>query len=207
MINYTEKYDLELKKIVHFVKYPEAIPFIGIDYGKLSPKILIIAESHYVQSSFNYKLLEDDFYDNRKKYEDLKLNFGNINPRAVITKTKDLHRIYSTLDKILPYGLNGAAFINFFQKPAKTKESLTPTEKDIKIANDIFRDIINIIKPDLIIFTSKKALKNLKRIDTDKDLIYCTSHPNSPWWNRKNKMGKSGKDIFLSILSKFNYSK
>jgi hypothetical protein len=200
-MKYSSNFDDQLKEIGHYKIYNEALPFVGIDYDKVCPKILIVAESHYVPHNWDYKLMSDDFYEDRKKYDDNNFDYGNINPRAVITKPKT-HRIYSILNKVLPYGLNGASFVNFFHKPAFHKISINPTPKDIEVANYLFREVIKTILPDIVIFTSKKAYSHLKRTELDKGFIFSTPHPVSHSWNKKNKKyaGKSGKEIFATII-------
>ena len=56
-------YDLVLLDINVYKKHPELLPFIGKNFGKNEPKILLVGESHYIaeEQVENNKSVKDDF--------------------------------------------------------------------------------------------------------------------------------------------------
>jgi hypothetical protein len=116
------------------------------------------------------------------------------------------HTIYRNIFKILndvifQYdnyldSVDEIAYYNFFQRPANiTGDSIKPNQKDIEYAIDTFDFITKQIKPDIIIVVSKLSGLYLKdKLNNYSHII--TVHPACAWWNRKNKKGYSGKELF-----------
>ena len=117
---------------------------------------------------------------------------------------------------------NNFAFMNFFQMPSLFKgkkywNSLVQSAKNRELASKVFRkctevsiqavdDVINIIEPNIIIFTSISAMKAYTGLEyencigkyKDDERIIYTSHPSAPFsWNRKLKVldNKTGEQV------------
>lgn len=202
------KFDNQLSEANHFKVHKEMLPYIGENYE--STGLLIIAESHFMPQS-NPKQPEDDWYD--KDVNCFKTD-NNTNTREILSNIKK-HRIFSTIEKALKCGeiengLSKIAFYNFYQKPAKHKVSIRPTPKDKEVAICIFKHILSVLQPKMVIFVSSKAFGELKDRKWDTGMgahkyreieipIHVVPHPTSPWWNRKNKQSNNftGKEKFI----------
>lgn len=202
-----------LKQVKHFQNHPQMRPFIGDDYGKTYKKLLIVAESHYIsdcdensnprdineyENTFMnwYDLKESDLKDYDVKWT----HTSNIISKSNLINDNNpsCHKIFSNIHSALQSSrlnnlkenermFNHIAYMNFFQRPAKDRDTINPSNKDIKIANDTLFEVVEILKPDFIFIVSSKAWNN---IDTDKFKNYKfghSSHPNSKWWNRQCK--------------------
>jgi len=83
------------------------------------------------------------------------------------------------------------AFMNAFQRPAKTGASIRNSNLDID-------QVIKAIQPDHVVFVSTKAKKTVgKRL---KQELKGVHHPACPWWNRKQD-GISSKQRFIGLIS------
>ena len=115
------------------------------------------------------------------------------------------------------------AYMNYFQMPALYERislwnsllkfnnesdkfhplSLEIWNKTEKLSNDVFISVLEILKPDKIVFLSTEAYNAFKRqnkiYDTNK--IFATVHPTCPWWNRKMKNGLSGKEKLIKYFN------
>ncbi len=100
--------------------------------------------------------------------------------------------------------IDHVAYYNYFQRPAEnTGDSIKVTTLDKEVAEATFKHILRSLEPDLIIVVSKKVGKVIKpHIDEYKHTV--TSHPASPWWNRKAKDGSNAKSKFVDFLER-NY--
>ncbi|MDO9153359.1 MAG: hypothetical protein Q7U47_06585 [Paludibacter sp.] len=77
-------------------------------------------------------------------------------------------------------------FYNFFLRPAQNEGDQLHIDKNDKIeANNVFEKIIQILKPEIVIFLSSKAWNNCNVKKNDDIYINFTAHPSSIWWNRK----------------------
>lgn len=114
------------------------------------------------------------------------------------------------------------AFMNYFQMPAlyngmSLEGSLiefnneTPKNRPLtdemwnKIkdkSKEIFLSVVEILKPDKIIFLSTKAYETFGNCDEKK--IFHTVHPTCAWWNRKMKFDNlSGRERLVQIFNNF----
>jgi hypothetical protein len=218
------KFDNDLLTINHYKTHSQMLPYIGENYDKY--KVLIISESHYVPSGYKEDINTQNWYQNPTSELITSLE-GNTNTRDVIGNffNKKGHKLFINLNDSLKkavegLGLEGVAWYNFYQKPAKHKTELNnPHDEDIKVAIEVFEGVINILKPSLIIFVSMNAFGALQkgsggandrkwnpelRAHQFKNFqipILTVSHPNSPWWNRKHGEAKqSGKEKFERII-------
>jgi hypothetical protein len=229
MNNRTNKFDQELKSIKHFQNHPQMIPFIGNQWGKKHKKILIVAESHYIENRNIdvYREIVNNWYDTH--YSKLSENDKIWTSTAdIIDNSKYLeggesngHRIYLHLDKaLIESGLDRinnekmfqyVSFMNFFQRPADSEsESIIVNQKDQQIANETLKEVINVIKPEFVFFVSSNAWEFYDKSIFDKTKTGHSCHPISKWWNRKascytdvNNLGKlTGKESFVNFIKK-----
>lgn len=129
-------------------------------------------------------------------------------------KWQDIYNIYDSF-----------AFMNYFQMPAlymrvslwnsllkfngeNRKSHQTSSEiwnKTEDISNRVFLSVIEILKPDKIIFLSTEAYNAFLRQNKNYDMskICATVHPTCAWWNRKNKDGLSGKERLVNYFNTF----
>ena len=120
------------------------------------------------------------------------------------------------------------AFMNFFQMPSlfdgmKFWNSLVESGKKHNEPNLalsawnkcslesawVLDSIIDILRPNLVIFSSKSAYYaylESKTTHSNDNNIYCVPHAGSPYWNKgtKESNGKTGKELFFEFLDKLN---
>jgi len=215
MIESSKDYDYCLEKIGHYKKYPKMLPWVGNDYKKSKSKILLIAESHYLQKGETYHHDADEWY---KGISLAGKTIGGITTREVIEKyvnkvKRRAYRIFinigealiasclptSSKDRYTVY--ENMAFMNFFQRPAeKNGKSINVKSIDITIANEVSKEVVKCIEPDIVIFTSVKAYKNAKDfrkfLDGEKIPYEKTPHPATSHWS------KTGKGVFIAFICK-----
>jgi len=204
---FNKSYDEDFLKIDHYQLYRELLPYVGLKYNVQKNRILIIGESHYVTSKIK-KQVDDLFYKEREIlqnfYENTENYICDLDTRKEATKPKR-HTIHNNIEKALKLnGLNydDISFYNFFQKPAISKQSIKPTDKDIIEANSTFKNICNIIKPNFVIFVSAKSFDFLKNKEHYSFKIHKTCHPTCKWWYKPCKYGKNGgRGKFIEILN------
>ena len=220
-------FDDELLKNDFLNKHKECLPFIGEHYEQT--RLLLIAESHYIRKDAMPYVKRDDFYDisfdaladgeykgwinTRSVFEGRAYNnasfdlfFSNIATEIarVINQSNDLSMEQKRA------AMQQYAFFNYFKRPSykegKTIEDLS--EKDKEYAYNVSCHIINVLEPKLIIFLSKKAYdefcySNHKATQPLNYTVKSVSHPSCPWWNRKRKDGKCGRDDYFEYVSAF----
>lgn len=233
---YTTGYDVDLQsKLPHLNNYPELLPFIG-KYWSESAKILLIAESHYIDkgaisaehSKDWYYYKSSDFLwknylpsintrlnvyqaDNVKKYgyKSPYLHYYNMKMeiKSNIPKFKDTELVYSHF-----------SYYNYFQRPAYADGASIVNElNDNEIAYNTLKVVIDIIKPNKIIFTSNKSfsayLHSRNKLNEQflfPTKIYSVPHPGSAWWNRRSanygkvigaNINRTGRERFVDIIT------
>ncbi len=226
------EFDAELRKDKFLNRHYECLPFIGEKYK--DSRLLLIGESHYVPKEKCEVQCVDrkDFYDvafdeleegeyknwintrfvfERRVYGKEELKGFFINPAAEIAKVLNHTDIVSIDQKI--EAMHQYAFMNYFKRPAyekgKTIKELTDT--DNQYAYEISKHIIDVLKPKLIVFISKKAYRAFCELDQgDKPganhAVQVVSHPSCSWWNRKRTDGGCGREDFHNYIKDF-YSK
>lgn len=202
-----------LKQVKHYQNHPQMRPFIGDNYGETYKKLLIVAESHYISNCDENSIPRDsDEYSNTlKNWYDIKMtdlkdydikwtNTSNIiyYSNLIDDKNPQCHKIHSNINSVLKGSkiskqnsddklFKHIAFMNFFQKPARDRDSINPINKDIEIANETLFEVAEILKPDFIFIVSSKAYDYLDKGKFKNYTIGHSSHPNSPSWNKKCK--------------------
>lgn len=217
------KYDDQLTKIEHYQKYPELLPWIGSNFDYFEKKLLLVGESHYLDTDSTYHHDSVAWYQgiNISDKSDRKwMITRNIINNGIINNWKERSKaIYRNTEKALfestlftdksSTAYASVAFMNFFQRPAqKTGKSIVVSEQDKIQSNYIFQQVVKEISPDIIIFTSSLAFNFAQKGGSVKVLkelnIPCTRtpHPGMPWWNRVSKKygNKTGKEHFIGYL-------
>ena len=220
-----EQYDGDLLKNDYINRHYECLPFIGENYE--NSRLLLIGESHYVPKDQVDFVKREDFYD--ISFDDLQEgDYKNwINTRYVVnerlTKNDSFKSFFSNpateIAKIVNQtddlsidqkiaAMHQYAFMNYFKRPSyvrgKTIGKLSETDK--KLAYDVSAHIINVLKPKLIIFISKKSFYAFCDSDRNNALrsefpVKSVSHPSSYWWNRPRKDGKCAREDFYEYIS------
>jgi hypothetical protein len=207
---YTENFDNKLDSIEIYQQYPLLKPFVGSDYGTIYPKILLIAESHYLPPESKVHIDIESWYAGSEE---------NLNPeeqnwmrtRGILNKPlhgwkAPGHAIYRQLESaLMKAGLPAndsvfrqIAFMNAFQRPAKTGASIKNSKLDVEIAVTTVDQVIEAIQPDHVVFVSTKAKRTVgKRLKQKSKGVH---HPACPWWNRKQD-GISSKQRFIGLIS------
>lgn len=211
MYYYTEDFDEQLDKIEIYQRYPLLKPFVGSDYGRNGPRILLIAESHYLPANSTVHNDSERWYSGSESDLHPEDEKPSVRTRRILNKPyrgwkKRGHAIYRHLESALvKAGLpindsvfRQVAFMNAFQRPAKEGDSIKHTKQDVEVAAQTINQVIEALKPDHIVFVSTKAKRTV-----GKHLSQSSSgfhHPACPWWNRKQD-GMSSKQRFIDHIS------
>lgn len=218
------RYDKELNKIDHYIKYHQMLPWIGIHYEHEKVRLLTVGESHYLSRGSTYHLNASDWYNGISitgKGDEDGINTRNVLSRAIEGnwKKKSYTIFKNTEDALFSSQLfsskpksayNHIAFMNYFQRPAqRTGESIIIEKQDEIVAREVFLKVLGIIKPTAIVFTSTLAYNNAKKngvLETLKlwniSFTKCP-HPATSWWNRESKKygNKTGRNHFISFIN------
>lgn len=208
-INYTEDFDAALKEMRFYKQYKEYLPFVGSQYKESPVKILILGESHYLpDKSKALKGAEEWYQGNSGKLEEEDKEY--IRTRVVVKSGKKKHVIFRNLEAALIKAdlpkcsnvFNYVAYMNSFQRPAVCKKSISEKQEniDVTVAVEVINGVVEIIKPDLILFVSKWAGNILsKKINLEPEVkVYVFPHPSRPCWFRKTKKNGVGRDRFVA---------
>jgi hypothetical protein len=217
-------FDKQLDMIKHYQNYPEMRPWIGCNYAQARIKLLLVGESHYLEINSTYH------HDPIAWYEGMTISdkddWGWVKTRNIIlngikTNWKSHSKaIYKNTEKALfesnffdkkpVTAYTDVGFMNFFQRPAEVSgKSIKVSEIDAMISNNVFQDVVSVISPDIVIFTSSLAFNCAKGGNSlsflqDKKIKYIrTPHPGMPWWNRVSKAykNKTGRDHFIHFVN------
>jgi hypothetical protein len=188
----TNRFDARFKEIEHFAQHPHALPFVGKDYGK-GQKILILGESHYLDPESNpetinnwYSLSSNDLNEENLIWTNTSLIVNNTNFKSKGHLIyKNVH--YSLINCGVAGGLSSISYMNFFQRPAdSTGNSISVNQNDTIMANNVLKQVLDILSPDYLYFVSSKSYNHF-----DKGLFPTHKtghgpHPACPWWNKKS---------------------
>lgn len=194
-----ENYEEQVLKIDFFSKYKNLVPFIGEKYS--NHKILIVGESHFLRQKFQTQL-SDYFYEGNLENLDLGLiqNISELSTRKECTKEKR-HVIHRNLNKALTeldLNYSNICYYNFFLKPAIYGKTINQSQKDIDMARFVMKELMEILRPNVIIFVSRKAYQFAQKNGKS----HSVPHPTTSWWNRKSKVhgNSTGKEKFKGLL-------
>ena len=224
-------YDSELKKIEFYDRYhPEYLPYVGDNYDK--SKILLLGESNYVDadnlSADVISLIESpEWYTTDARDEEKLPSEGCIDwcqNRDIINSAlngkqngfslpRSHYNMYikpaNIVSEVFPQIANPwdafsyFASMNYFQKPAtKSGKSIEQMLEDDQFAVSNLCRVVSVLKPETIIFLSKKAHWSFEANKPEelKELyIDACAHPPCAWWNRDN--GKHGREKFKTIIT------
>jgi len=214
----TTFFDTELKRITHYQRYPQLIPFVGRNYRNRGRRLLLLAESHYLlkdeaQKKIDIKSRIYGWYTGNAKdlsWNDyLSTNTALLTNNAGVDFGSKAFRVYSNLTRAIrllnsntttPKDiLTEVCFMNFFQRPAfEEGESIDNTKQDNDTANATLREVINVLKPDYLFFISDKAFKAFDKSSFQAERVGHSPHPGCSWWNRSAKKYDDiyGKELF-----------
>jgi len=225
---YTEKYDDEIiNRLPYYQNYSEMKPFIGKFWDSLSPKILLVGESHYlpkesnivsnpetwyIGNSKNFTESEKFHISTRKIFEEA--DRGEIRKRGysyfknMKKAVKESNLSFKDNDLLFPY----FSFYNYFLRVAEeTGKSIKVKPKDEEVAMKTFIELYDILKPDKVIFVSRKAngifkTAYAKREHKPFDTKYIRSVPHasaSSYWNRISEKyeNHTGRQWFIQLLN------
>lgn len=213
-------YDYQLLNIEHYKKHPQMIPFVGNNYGK-KKKLLIIAESHYCPEKTDKNIIENWYsIDNSGLNDEI---IGWTNTAEILNDNIDLNRFrYAhVIHRNIYYAINETgfkldndkevltyiSFMNFFQRPAETTgKSIKVTQEDRNVANNVLKNVIDIIKPEFIFFVSSQSWKFFDKELFDKNKTGNGPHPGCKWWNKNSrKYTKSTEEKTITGKESFKY--
>lgn len=222
-------YDAELEKIEFYGQFHhEYLPYVGDNYDKT--KILLLGESNYIDevnlSGDVISLIQSpEWYTTDSRDEEKLPGEGCIDwchNRKIINDTLEkkkngqstspAHNMYinpaKAFSEVFPQVANPwdaftyFASMNYFQKPAtKTGKSIVPKLEDQQFAVANLCHVVSVLKPETIIFLSKKAFWSYKAnipVELKELYIKPCAHPTCAWWNRDN--GKHGREVFKNII-------
>ena len=204
-----ESYDNELKEIEFYknsTTHQYMLPYIGFNYQE--HKVLLVAESHYLGNDEDRKKVANfkEWYEDKGNISLSEKGYGYINTRGVVqTWFFNGNGLFQKIKKELDianidikYFWERIAFMNFFIVPSTngSREIYSTKEVEEKSLSN-FEEVIKILKPNYILFLSKKSYYIFAARKSDYFNITDTfDHPASIWWYRKRKDGKKAKDEF-----------
>ncbi len=210
----TTKFDSELKLIKHYKKFPSMLPFVGRNYGKLNNKnVLVIAESHYFPPKSTIHLEAEKWYES---------NLNNLTEEEIyyIDTRKILETEWNTVSDVIfkeinktlqPFindselrAMNYVSFMNCFQRPGKTGESISQScnSIDVEKSYKTVSFVIKILKPEIVLFYSKFAWDNVGwKIANDEEFknvkfeFSCHPATGGRYWHKKEYKHNANKII------------
>lgn len=196
------QFDEVLDKIEHFRRFPVMKPFVGKNYASREEKrIMLIGESHYLPEGSVASIDAEKWY--KPNQLDLKqAEFDWINTRRILSSewSADGHMIFRELEKrmsafydtSLSRAMTNVVFMNGFQRPAPEKGTSIrrfSREIDYEVSARTIEAVIDIVKPNLILFVSKFSWDKLGRrlsINAKDRKLEFTCHPGTGgrYWHK-----------------------
>ena len=208
--HHTTEFDTQLDSMPIYRRYPILKPSIGIHYGKWGPKLLIIAESHYLPEKSTIHLDVEKWYEGDHRdlgFVGQENEAAWMNTRGILSKKNGFrdrgHAIYRNLEAALhdsgiPKSHNAfqyVAYMNGFQRPAVKGETINTSPIDVSNAVETIQRVIEVLLPDQIIIVSSKVRD---RIGPQLDALYvAVPHPACRHWNRKDLKRGPGRLQFV----------
>ncbi len=207
--------------IPFYQKHPYMKPFIGERFdSELHKKLLIVGESHYLQATSTVHLNIDDWYAGNCDVSDEEKEWCNTRNSRKYGYGKIFQQlIEGDLREHFGADFNDVASFNYFLRPSNKGKTFKKicNIKDRSASAENFYKVVEILKPDLIVFASKFvfdciAWKNdypnvyhekfeeyAKRKNIE---IVMTCHPSNGWWHRFYGE-KTSSQIFVDFLRKY----
>ena len=214
---FTTTFYSELSTISHYTHYPSMMPFVGKNYANtLCKRILLIGESHYLPEDSNASLNAESWYSSNESIlrKDEK---AWVNTREILSCEWDSpgHFIFRELNnRMTPHvpihegrSMNSCAFMNGFQRPSpQTGESIKSfcTLKDFEESSKTIKEVILILRPQLVIFTSVLAWRTLgwrvqKEVQDVKMDFVCHPGTGGRYWHKVKY--PNGVNKFVKLVS------
>lgn len=213
----------QLAAIEHYQKYPNLIPWVGKDYQKSQNRLLILGESHYLEENSEYHHEPVSWYAgvDVSQCDDLTwMETAGIIRKGLENGWKKKSRlIYKNLSNALiesgisefnvSQPFNQICYLNYFQRPAETLgKSIKVSESDSEHSAIVVREVISIVKPNIVVFSSTLAWNNASEVGVIELLkekgikVARVPHAGMHWWNRVAKKygNKTGKDLFIDFI-------
>lgn len=203
-------FDTSLKQIPHYQAYPAMLPFVGKEYvSEQHKKVLVIGESHYLpEESTVHHDAEAWYAGSQKSLNEEEVDW--INTRGVIIwHHEDKKRFVGKINKEIEGagfgeskpGMEHIALMNAFQRPSLERKTMKghDTKKDISVSADVIRSVVDILKPETVIFVSKYAWEKFHTAIGERAKIEWVYHPTGQkgrWWSKKE-----GKEKFAALLT------
>lgn len=217
-------YDKLLASIPFYQSHWYMLPFIGDNYeSSKHKKLLLIGESHYMPKGSTVHHDVNRWYDGIPNLSKDEERWCDTRGARYYKSGQFGKNIDRAIREAFPIEGENAfmeiASYNYFLRPADDRQSFESisTERDCEEAVRNFYAILEILKPNAIVFTSKFAFNHAEWIDSPKyfncglwdytakfniDYIF-TEHPSCSWWNRVIRMKTgSSNDYFHGLTSK-----
>lgn len=216
-------YDAKFQSIPFYKTHPYMMPFVGCNYESSEhKKLLLVGESHYMPKESVVHHDENLWYDGNPDLSGEEKRWCDTRGARYCKSGQFGKNIDRAIREAFPIEDENAfveiASYNYFLRPADDRQSFESicTERDCDDAVRVFFAILEILKPDFIIFTSRFVF-NHAEYDFNKNFNYdlwdytekhhmnyvFTEHPSCSWWNRvaKVKTGSSN-DYFHGLTSR-----
>lgn len=202
-------FDASLKQIPHYRAYPAMLPFVGQEYvSEQHKKVLVIGESHYLRDdSTAHHDAEAWYASSQERLNETEIAY--INTREVIISQEEKNKLPGKINQEIEAvgfgeskpGKEHIAFMNAFQRPSLQGETIKKyeTEKDVSVSTDVIRRVVDILKPDTVIFASKYAWEKFHTAVGERAKIEWVYHPTggqARWWPKPE-----GKEKFAALLT------
>lgn len=215
-----------LSEIEFYTQFPTMIPFVGDYYiSDQHKKMLLVGESFYFPNASTIHKDADKWYNAKQK--DLGIVIEDGKPEKEIEWidcdgllrsdwSADGHAMYKNINTAIKEVLthyhnrpiDEIAYTNFFVRPALRGLSFNEYKKygditeDVKYANKVLENVINILAPNLLVFVSKSAFDTANKayLNANPNLnVEFVCHPADPFHWPKKKYPHN-KEKFLRIL-------
>ena len=209
-----------------FERFPDFVPYIAEGYGD-SKKILLIWESYYASNKDSTEIVKSPekwYFDAPQESIDKLKEFGRQNeeacrhwnfaskmhPDGIDRKSSTFANVANVFKEFMPKGedpFSYCAGYNFYLRPAKERDSIKDKPIDREIAAKTLLKVIDILKPEYVVFLSKKSYGVFKKEckgfkqEFPSVVFVAFAHPSRYWWNRKHGKDKlSAKERFTKFL-------
>lgn len=193
----SKRYDRGFEQVAHYQKYPAMRPWVGNDYGRYYTKLLLVAESHYLPPGSTVQKDPTAWYSGSQGcLSEEEVDY--INTRAVLLAHHLEPGIWDSLARVMreqgiipPPNSNNVydhfCWYNYFQRPAEAPyASINVQGIDESKAREVFLANLNILEPEVVIFTSSMAWDAARPNLGKRPGIYdFVPHPTCRWWNRR----------------------
>ena len=214
------------RKFAVFERFPDFVPYIAKGYGD-SKKILLILESYYASNKDSIEIVKSPekwYFDAPQECIDSLREFGRQNEEACRhwnfaskmypdgrdRKSRTFANVANVFKEFIPKDEDPFCYCagyNFYLRPAKERDSIKDKPIDREIAAKTLQKVISILKPEYVVFLSKKSYSVFKKEckgfkqEFPSVVFVAFAHPSSNWWNRKYGKDKlSAKERFTKFL-------